>query len=343
MFSVYSGVTADEVWVRLASAFRGSGAAKPLFSRSGLTRDLGHVAISILDPRQRWVLSRRPAMNPAFAIAEVIWILNGRNDSQFLNFFNRQLPRFAGTGARYDGAYGWRLRRYRGIDQLDRAYHALANCDTSRQVVLQIWDARADLPNERGAPSSPDVPCNLVSLLKVREGVLEWTQVMRSTDMFRGLPHNFVQFTTLHEVIAGWLGARLGHFHLVTDSLHVYDSDLSVVDGATAGVLPANRDSLALTKNDSDEAFRELSHVVDCIISPSASDDRILGVLGTLAVPQAFRNLLCVVVAECLRRRSRNALAECAMEECSNVLFVSLWNNWRARLERSSVMVGGTR
>lgn len=341
MFHVYSGVTADEVWLKVASAFRECDATRLQSSRGGPTQELGHVAISILDPRQRWVVSRKPALNPAFAIAEVVWILNGRDDAEFLNFFNRQLPRFAGTGPSYSGAYGQRLRNHWGIDQLERAYQALSNCETSRQVVLQIWDPRVDLPTEDGAPTSPDVPCNIVSLLKVRDGALEWTQIMRSNDVFRGLPHNFVQFTTLQEVMAGWLGVELGRFHLVTDSLHLYEMDLSVVDGTTAVAPSHNHDSLFLSKQESEPAFGELARAADCIIDPSHSVQNVFDLTVTVDIPGPFRNLLLVLIAEGLRRRSNPALADQVIEECSNPLLRQLWKNWRTRLKPSMESIAG--
>lgn len=96
LFQTIDGRTADEVWRKAVNLFRDERLYHQHRSRAGLTRDIGHVALSISDPRQRWVISREPALNPAFAIAEVVWILNGRNDAEFLNFFNRQLSAFAG-------------------------------------------------------------------------------------------------------------------------------------------------------------------------------------------------------------------------------------------------------
>ncbi len=333
MFRVFSSVTADEVWLQIASAFCDAGAALSQSSRNGPTQDLGHVAISVLDPRQRWVVSRKPALNPAFAIAEVVWIVNGRDDAEFLNYFNRQLPRFAGTGDKYTGAYGQRLRNHWGIDQLNRAYHALSNCKTSRQVVLQIWDPRVDLPTENGAPTSPDVPCNVVSLLKVRGGALEWTQIMRSNDVFRGLPHNFVQFTTLHEVMAGWLGVELGRFHLVTDSLHQYDNDQEFLGSSQRLAMIENKDSLSLPKSASELAFEKLAETIETIIDPSTNEQTLVNLADAAALPPAYENMLRVLVAEGLRRRQRLTSGETVISKCSNDLFIQLWNNWLRRIE----------
>ena len=193
MIRAFSGKTADDVWCQAISVLQSDEQCSFELSRLGSMREILHANLYIENPRERWVISRLPAINPAFAIAEVFWILAGSNDAKFINFWNPSLPRFAGNSDKYHGAYGYRIINQFGANQLERAYHALKNNPVSRQVVIQIWDARTDLPNESGAPTSSDIPCNLLSMLKVRDGKLEWTQVMRSNDLYRGTPYNIVQ------------------------------------------------------------------------------------------------------------------------------------------------------
>lgn len=49
---------------------------------------------------------------------------------------------------------------------------------------------------------------------------------MRGQDVWVGLPYDLVFTTTLHELVAGWLGAELGTYHHHIDSLHIYERDL---------------------------------------------------------------------------------------------------------------------
>ena len=72
MISLFQGATADDVWREVAQAFRRSDGVTTQDSRGGPTREILHAAISIEDPRQRWAVSRRPALNPALALAEVV-------------------------------------------------------------------------------------------------------------------------------------------------------------------------------------------------------------------------------------------------------------------------------
>ncbi len=204
--------TADAVWCQAAQALLSGRNPKKQDSRAGPTIELLHSNLYVRNPRERWVFSRHPGMNPAFAIVEVFWILSGRNDARFVKFWNRDLEKYAGKAETYHGAYGFRIRKHFGMDQLERAFLALRGKPMSRQVVIQMWDPTSDFPTEDGSEVSEDVPCNICSMLKIRDGRLEWTQVMRSNDIFLGLPYNFVQFTMLQEILAGWLGVEVGAY-----------------------------------------------------------------------------------------------------------------------------------
>jgi thymidylate synthase len=121
MTHVYEADTADQVWRAAAAELSGERVTRAQHGRGGITQELLHVIFTIRDSRQRWVVSRYPAVNPAFAIAEVVWILNGRNDAAFLNHWNPRLPQYAGDVDCYYAAYGFRLRKEFGFDQLARA------------------------------------------------------------------------------------------------------------------------------------------------------------------------------------------------------------------------------
>ena len=299
MFHHFQAETADGLWRSVALAFEQQDAAEQQSSRAGATREILHVTLTISDPRQRWVSSRQPGLNVAFALAEVVWIVRGREDAAFLNYFNRQLPRFAGTGSAYPGAYGRRLRSTFGFDQLERAYITLLHNPQSRQVVLQIWDPRQDCPDERGNAASEDIPCNVSALLKVRVGKLEWVQIMRSNDLHRGLPHNIVQFTYLQEILAGWLGLEPAGYHHFSDSLHVYDTAAMEFRVSSDFLAPPNTDNLALPKAESDRSFAALEELVERIILPEVSAAEVVRLSRDGDhLPPAFRNMARVFCAE---------------------------------------------
>lgn len=341
MISLFAGETASEVWSLAATEIKDGGAARAQASRSGPTRELLHSIFSIADPRQRWVVSRGTAINPAFAVADVVWIMRGRNDSAFVNAWNSQLPKYAGEGDSYHGAYGFRLRQHFGVDQLERAYSALSNVPDSRQIALHVWDSSIDLPREDGSPVSADVPCNIVSLLKVRDNKLEWMQVMRSNDLYRGTPYNFIQFTTLQEVMAGWLGLELGSYNHLSDSLHIYESDLAKAyplsaaqaDQMMYGTSVLNTDSLMLDKSLSDSTFRVMERLIEQLITKPISDGVIRSSIASAEgeLPASYLNLFLLVAAEAARRGRWGELPAEIMSANTSPAITYAWRAWAER------------
>jgi thymidylate synthase len=265
-----------------------------------------------------------------------VWILLGRNDAAFLRYWNRQLDKFGGVGMHYYGAYGRRLRIHFSIDQLGTAYEALkANPDT-RQIVLQIWDVRSDFPFENGEPRSEDIPCNLISLVKLRNGRLEWMQVLRSNDFFLGIPHNFVQFTYLQEILAGWLNVEVGTYNQVSDSLHIYTGDMEKIDQSLPISVSPNTDTLALPKEVSDQCFSELGRRIDLLVSESLSEAGHRRTSIWSGAPQGFQNLLTLIASEAARKRGWVCMAAEIMLSNTNPVLIQLWDRWLERIKSRS-------
>ena len=329
--NTFRGRTADEVWRQVATQIRGGRNVLRQPSRAGDTRELLHSCLVLQRPRERWVVSREPAINPAFALAEVVWIVTGRKDSAFLNFWNPVLHRFAGDGPSYYGAYGERLRFRFGIDQIKAAYEALRSKPESRQVVLQIWDPAGDLPMQRGRPREADIPCNLCSLLKVRHGRLEWVQVMRSNDLILGLPHNIVQFTTLHELMASWLQCELGTYIHFSDSLHVYARNLRELRAVRPRRLPRNSDRWSLNYRRTAAAFAELSDKMDKLRQPNINETTARRLCTSTRLPNEAMNYLAIIGADAARRHHFDALSNELARSCTNPALRALWRRWSAR------------
>lgn len=50
---------------------------------------------------------------------------------------------------------------------------------------------------------------------------------MRSNDVLFGMPCDFVQFTSMQEILAGWLDLDIGSYSHYSYSLHLYQRDVS--------------------------------------------------------------------------------------------------------------------
>lgn len=327
--------TADGIWRAAARDLMERDDVLRQDSRIGPTRELLHCTFVLNQPRQRWVLSRRPALNPAFAIAETVWILQGRNDADFVNFWNPLLPKFAGEGAIYHGAYGHRLRSNLGFDQLEQGYQALLNNPDSRQVILQIWDGRRDMPDASGRARDPDIPCNIASMPKIRDGRLEWMQVMRSNDLFLGTPHNFIQFTVLQEVMAGWLGIEPGSYVQLSDSLHFYERDMAQISVTETASTAVNTETLALPKDDFDRMLPVLGSAMDRLRAPELHRQEFLEVLRTPQLPRGWGMVFAIAAADAARRRGWQPEMEEAAALCTNPMLSEVWASWLDRTTKA--------
>lgn len=213
---------ASELFIRTShSVARGGRATAP---RGLSTKEVLGAELVLRHPRSRFVdATSVRVLNPAFAAAEALWILSG-SDGSWIFTFNERLRRFADHG-RLQGAYGPRLRRWRDeVDQLDVVRRKLIVDPATRQAVITLFDPSRDFAGFR------DVPCTLGYRFSLRDGALHMFTSMRSQDAWLGLPYDLFTFTILHELLAGWLDVKLGSYHHLVDSLHLYDQHLDAAE-----------------------------------------------------------------------------------------------------------------
>lgn len=329
MFYTFTGQTADEVWSKATSELLKKQEIS-IASRAGETIELLHTLINIEDPTQRWVTQRMPPISIGFALAELIWVLAGSNDARVINYWNPILPKFSGSGNEYHGAYGYRIRHTFGFDQLERAYLTLKNNPESRQTVILIWDPRSDFPDNIGKPVNDDIPCNVCSLLKVRNNKLEWTQIMRSNDIYLGLPYDFIQFTSLQEILSGWLELDVGAYCHYSDSLHLYHKSLSNLSIAEK-IYINNKDKL---KTEKDICFKLVNQIF-CSMTEIAlkdiSKERLLELSELNTKEHAYRNIMYIIALYAAEKRGYTDLTIKIRDKCTNDLYLYLWDSWRLK------------
>lgn len=228
---VLSEQSVNELYGKACSAVCGDGLR---VSPRGLpTVEVLGAHMCLRQPRRRYLdVPPVRVINPAFAVAEAMWILSGSDDPWIFRY-NRSLRRYADNG-KLQGAYGPRMRCWRGtIDQLDRVRTLLARDPESRQAVIQLFDPGRDGRGHR------DVPCTLNYRFYVRQGRLDMHTTMRSQDLWLGFPYDLFTATMLQELLAGWLGVELGAYHHHVDSLHLYVQHIDAARTVVENVQPS--------------------------------------------------------------------------------------------------------
>ena len=185
----------------------------------GATRELIGVTLELSNPRSR--LSVTESRGLVFScLGEFLWYVSGSNALDHIKYYLSRYGEFSDDGATLHGAYGPRLFAGGSDNQVTTVVELLRRKPSSRQAVLQIFEAE-DLLKQ-----SKDIPCTCVLQFLVREDRLHLVVMMRSNDAFVGLPHDLFAFTMLQEVVARSLGVELGTYRHMVGSLHIYKDDL---------------------------------------------------------------------------------------------------------------------
>lgn len=328
MSKLIIGKTANDVWIESVNNLKQIKEILPC--RTGQMYEIPHVFMTIENPQEKWVYNRVPPISIAFSLAEIVWIINGKSESKIINSWNSQLSSFSGTSEYYHGAYGERIRSHFGFDQLERAYCSLKNNPNTRQVVIQIYDTSIDFPKSNGEPQDDDIPCNICSILKIRDNKLEWSQIMRSNDILLGAPYNFVQYTSLQEILAGWLNIKVGSYNHYSDSLHLYERDVNKI-GINNNVSILNTDSLSIPKNDSEKWFKEIYQRMTYMVNNNLTEEQIFNISMLNSKYDALNNIMSVITAYPAKKKFGNILSDKIIANCTNDLYIFMWNQWAKR------------
>lgn len=321
----FQGETADDVWQQVGEKLKTNSSKTK--SRAGNTSELLHVVLEVNNPIERWVTSRVPPISIGFALADLIWILIGSNNADVINFWNPALKNFAGSNGVYYGAYGERIRKSYNFDQLVNAFEALKHNPDSRQVVITIWNPNRDFPDNNGKPRSEDIPCNICSLLKIRDGRLEWTQIMRSNDVLLGLPYNFIQFTSLQEILAGWLNIEVGTYCHFSDSLHLYEDQRDTI-GFQRPLGINNSDDLKVSKERFDLLVNLIYKNMEIIAYNDVNQSDLLSLSELKQPEESYCNIMRIICVYAANKLGFKEVRNEILSRCSNELYTKLWINW---------------
>lgn len=154
-----------------------------------------------------------------FAVAELLWILAGRNDVESIAKWNKAIVNYSDDMSTMSGAYGHRLS-----DQIMSCIVKLVNDIYSRQACAVIWRPDDIVVN------SKDHPCNVFLQFLVRDNRLHLTVTARSIDFITGLPIDAFHWQALLVLVCNslrltYVGLRYGIVTYNIGSLHVYEQD----------------------------------------------------------------------------------------------------------------------
>lgn len=214
----FQATTINHLFVHALDCVQRHGAA--VAPRGNETLEVFPAVFELSNPRARVLTVEGRYINPAFAVAEALWILSG-SDAPWIFEYNSKLERYSNDG-KLRGAYGPRLRSWAGrIDQLNKVRELLTEDPSSRRAVIQIYDPSSVSSQDL------DIPCTIGYRFMIRNKRLQLFVTMRSQDLWLGFPYDIFSNTVIQELMASWLNVSLGHYYHCVDSLHLYKHNLA--------------------------------------------------------------------------------------------------------------------
>jgi len=161
---------------------------------------------------------------PKSAAAEVAWYLQGEQDATFIRKYAPLWDKFVEPIGDVEGvkaAYGYRWRSHFGRDQIRLAVKALKRDPSDRRCYVSAWDPAEDGLGEVG---QRNVPCPAAFTFSVLGGELHSSIILRSSDVFVGLPYDVMGHALLMDAVAHELRLRPGVMHVTLAHAHLYES-----------------------------------------------------------------------------------------------------------------------
>lgn len=158
------------------------------------------------------------------ALTEIIWILQGRTDLEFLNengvnYWNPDYERSGRTDGTLGPVYGKQWRDFGGNDQLQMLLKGIKLDPYGRRHMVSAWN-----PIEMDDMALP--PCHYGFQVYINDGQLDLMWNQRSADVFLGLPYDIAMYGLLLELLAKTFGYKPGRLIGSLGDCHLYNNHL---------------------------------------------------------------------------------------------------------------------
>jgi len=119
--------------------------------------------------------------------------------------------------------YGYLWRNFNGVDQIANMINLIKTNPSSRRIICTCYDP--SLHNKTVLD-----PCHPFFQFNVENNKLSCMFVMRSSDLFLGLPFNLLSYALLTKIIAKTCGLESGRLIYFAGNAHVYKNHIEQVN-----------------------------------------------------------------------------------------------------------------
>lgn len=204
--------------------------------QQGAIHELLDVELVLSDPRKSVLSLPIRNMSRRYAAGELLCYIRGTNKKEDFAFYSKSWNKLANPDGTINSAYGYRM--FHMIDNSDvpqstenRFHYALTqlleNPETKNAVIMLRDDSDLDPEHQK------DRCCTLCLCFNIRDGKLNCRTIMRSQDLWLGLPYDVFCFTRLMQIMLYNYNAscedgkevQLGTYTHQVLNLHLYEKD----------------------------------------------------------------------------------------------------------------------
>jgi thymidylate synthase len=195
------------------------------------------------------------------AITELLWILQGRTDMQYLHnhgvsYWDADYERSNRTDGTLGKVYGHQWRDSNGVDQLYNLLQEIKSKPYSRRLMVNAWN-----PSDLDDMALP--PCHYSFQVYINDGKLDLMWQQRSVDVFLGLPYDIAMYGLLLLMLAKGSGYEPGQLIGQLGDCHLYNNHLEQAS------LQLSRDFKPLPTVDIDFGLNIVEGAADFVFIPT--------------------------------------------------------------------------
>lgn len=214
--------------------------------QQGEIHELLDVEIELSDPRKSVLSLPMRNMSRKYAAGEFLLYMRGTNNAEAFKFYSKTWERLQKPDGTINSSYGYRWFKDVNPVKVDVGENApapitrfgfalqqlLENPDTKNAIIM-LRDDDDIMPNLK------DRCCTLALCFNIRNGKLNMRTIMRSQDLWTGLPYDVFCFTRLQQIMLYQYNSHsenkieLGTYTHQVLNLHVYAKHWDRVKGYT--------------------------------------------------------------------------------------------------------------
>lgn len=219
------------------------------------TKEINNYKATLLNTDNAIIQIRN--ISKRYLAAELLWYFCGRNDVAFISKYASMWGRLSDDGITNNSAYGYIIKKKHGFDQMEKMIELLKKDPYSRRAVINI-----NVPNEN-VIETKDEMCTICLNFQIRNNRLNCTAVMRSNDLYFGVPFDTVSFITIQKYIANALNVKCGTYTLFAMSLHMYEKDYNKFKDILANPCRLDDNLFELNHDNFIKHYEEAMHDVE--------------------------------------------------------------------------------